>query len=132
MLLASGELGKQPEAEKRLLDEAADGCPGATNDGRRAAELSNIRVVVRVRPAKIKQRQAVTCGDQSRWTAATTALHSAFEDMLGPQRRKRTSTAGRDVGHQPGVLMPRHGVRQTGAGKTHTMLGENDGIIRRL
>ena len=60
------------------------------------------------------------------------ALHGRFEDMLGPAATQ--ADVYRKV--EDVVLQTTEGINacvmaygQTGAGKTHTMLGENDGII---
>ena len=98
------------------------------------AELSNIRVVVRVRPAQDKgateavtcgQQLEVDCGDGKRFTGA-------FADILGPAATQ--ADVYRKV--EDVVLQTTEGINacvmaygQTGAGKTHTMLGDNDGII---
>ena len=115
-----------------MLDEAAQRLPNETMD--EPAELSNIRVVVRVRPAQDKgateavtcgQQLEVDCGDGKRFTGA-------FADMLGPAATQ--ADVYRKV--EDVVLQTTEGINacvmaygQTGAGKTHTMLGESDGII---
>ena len=82
MLLASEPtFGKKNnwKLEKRLLDEAAHWLPRNGNDGRQPAELSNIRVVVRVRPAQDKGASAASNVDNnSRWTAATASASRAL------------------------------------------------------
>ena len=119
--------------EKRLLDEAAHWLPTATMDDE-PAELSNIRVVVRVRPAQDKAAtEAVTCGEQLEVDCGDgKRFTGAFADILGP------SSTQNDVYRkvEDVVLQTTEGINacvmaygQTGAGKTHTMLGESDGII---
>uniref|UniRef100_A0A7S3ZT40 Kinesin-like protein n=1 Tax=Pelagomonas calceolata TaxID=35677 RepID=A0A7S3ZT40_9STRA len=98
------------------------------------AELSNIRVVVRVRPAQDKTKtEAVTCGDQLEVDCGDgKRFTGAFADILGPAATQ--NDVYRKV--EDVVLQTTEGINacvmaygQTGAGKTHTMLGDNDGII---
>ena len=116
-----------------MLDEAAHRLPTATMDDE-PAELSNIRVVVRVRPAQDKgATEAVTCGDQLEVDCGDgKRFTGAFADILGPSATQ--NDVYRKV--EDVVLQTTEGINacvmaygQTGAGKTHTMLGESDGII---
>ncbi len=115
-----------------MLDEAAHWLPNETMD--EPAELSNIRVVVRVRPAQDKDAtEAVKCGDQLEVDCGDgKRFTGAFADILGPAATQ--NDVYRKV--EDVVLQTTEGINacvmaygQTGAGKTHTMLGESDGII---